>query len=102
MEKYLFVYYGGKMASTPTELKSSMDVWMNWFKSQGKAVVDAGNPTTPGQLISRKGVKALNGKIITGYSVFQAAGLEAAIAIAKTSPQLEGGEIAVYPVMATM
>ncbi len=102
MEKYLFVYYGGKMASTPAELKSSMDAWMNWFKSQGQSVVDAGNPTVPGKVVNKKSVKALTGKIVTGYSIFTADDIEAAIAIAKTSPQMESGEVDIYPIMPTM
>ena len=102
MENYLFVYYGGKMAATPAEQKKSMDAWMNWFKNQGQAVVDAGNPTMPGKLVSKKGEKAIGGKMVTGYSVFKASDLNAAIAIAKTSPQMDGGEIAIYQITKTM
>jgi hypothetical protein len=102
MEKYLFVYYGGEMAATPAEQKKSMDAWMNWFKKQGQAVVDAGNPTMPGKLVNKSGAKAITGKMVTGYSVFQAAGMEGAVAIAKTSPQLVSGEIAIYQIMPTM
>jgi hypothetical protein len=102
MENYLFVYYGGKMAATPAEQKKSMDEWMNWFKNQGSAVVDAGNPTMPGKLVTKKGVKAIGGEMVTGYSIFKAKDMDAAVAIAKTSPQLEGGEIAVYSIMKTM
>jgi hypothetical protein len=102
MEKYLFVYYGGKMAATPAEQKKSMDAWMGWFGKQGKAVVDAGNPTMPGKLVNKSGVKDIAGNKVTGYSVFTAASMDAAVAIAKTSPQLDGGEIAVYSIMPTM
>jgi hypothetical protein len=102
MEKYLFVYYGGKMASTPAAQKKSMDNWMNWFKKNGAAVVDAGNPTMPGKLVNQAGVKPITGKQVTGYSVFTAADLDVAVAIAKTSPQMDGGEIAVYSIMPTM
>jgi hypothetical protein len=102
MEKYLFVYYGGKMAATPAEQKKSMDAWMAWFGKQGKAVVDAGNPTMPGKLVTKSGVKTITDKVVTGYSVFTAANMDAAVAIAKTSPQLDDGEIAVYSIMPTM
>ena len=102
MENYLFVYYGGKMAGTPAEQKKSMDDWMNWFKNQGAAVVDAGNPTMPGKLVTKRGVKLIGGEPVTGYSIFKAKDMDAAVAIAKTSPQMEGGEIAVYSIMKTM
>jgi hypothetical protein len=99
---FLFVYYGGSMGSTPKEQKKLMDAWMKWFASQGKSVVDGGNPTMPGKLVSQSGVKTISGKKVTGYSVFKAENIEAAIAIAKTSPQLDGGEIAVYQIMPAM
>ena len=102
MEKYLFVYYGGKMANTPEEQKKSMDAWMNWFRMQGQAVVDGGNPTKPGKLVSKTGVKGITGKKVTGYSIFKASNLDAAVAIAKTSPQMDGGEIAIYQLMSMM
>ena len=92
----------GRRESNRDSPGKSMDAWMNWFKKQGQAVVDAGNPTMPGKLVSKSGVKAITGKKVTGYSVFQAAGMEGAIAIAKTSPQLVSGEIAVYQIMPTM
>jgi hypothetical protein len=75
---------------------------MSWFKKQGQAVVDAGNPTMPGKLVNKSGVKVITGKKVTGYSVFQAAGMEGAVTIAKTSPQLVSGEIAIYQIMPTM
>lgn len=102
MGNYLFVYYGGKMASTPAELKKSLDTWMNWFKKQEKAVIETGNPTSPGKLVNKRGVKALSGKIVTGYSIFKADNLDEAIAIAKTSPQIDDGEIAIYRIMPTI
>jgi len=102
MGKYLFVYYGGKMAATPAEQKKSMDAWMAWFGKQGKAIVDAGNPTMPGKLVYADGIKNITGKKVTGYSVFSAVNMDAAIDIAKTSPQMDGSEIAIYSIMQTM
>jgi hypothetical protein len=102
MEQYLFVYYGGKMATTPAEQKKSMADWMNWFQKQSKSVIESGNPTMPEKLVGKNGVKVITGKKVTGYSVFKAENLDAAIAIAKTSPQMDGGEIAVYHINPVM
>jgi hypothetical protein len=102
MAKYLFVYYGGKMDATPAAQKKTMDAWINWFTKQGKAVVDSGNPTMPGKLVAKDGVKAITGNMVTGYSIFSADNLDAAVAIAKTSPQMDGGEIAVYNINSVM
>jgi hypothetical protein len=103
MAKFLYVYYGGNMETDPKKQKESMDAWMKWFASLGKAVVDAGNPTMPGKMISKSGAKNISGDPVTGYSIVQAENLEAAIKMAKGSPQLTAkGQIAVYSVMEMM
>jgi hypothetical protein len=56
----------------------------------------------PGKLVNKSGVKAITGKEVTGYSVFKAANIDAAVAIAKSSPQLNSGEIAIYQIMKMM
>jgi len=103
MAKFLYVYYGGKMETDPEKQKESMDAWMKWFGGLGKAVVDAGNPTMPGKMVTKAGSKDISGDSITGYSVVQADSLDAALKIAKGSPQLTaGGQIAVYSIMEMM
>ena len=103
MAKFLLAYYGGKMETDPKKQKESMDAWMKWFKSLGKAVVDAGNPTMPGKMVGKAGAKDITGDAITGYSIVQAENLEAAVKLAKGSPQLPaGGQIAVYNIMEMM
>ena len=100
MPNFLFIYYGGKMAETPEEQKKSMDVWTKWFKVQGQALKDMGAPTMPGKLVVGNSIKSIGRNAVTGYSIFQADNIDAAIAIAKTSPQNKnGGQIAVYQTM---
>jgi len=97
--KFLFVYYGGGIATTPAAQKKSMDAWNAWFAKLGKSVVDPGAPTKPGRMVG-KTVKAITGGMVTGYSVVMADNLEAAAAIAKSSPQItDGGTIGVYEIM---
>ena len=97
MAKYLFVYYGGMMADTPAKQKKSMDAWMGWFGKLGKAVVDGGAPTMPGKIVSSSGTKSTGAKPVTGYSIIQAANLEAAVVMAKGCPSIpEGGQVAIY------
>ncbi len=103
MAKFLYVYYGGAMETDPKKQKESMDAWMKWFAGMGKAVVDAGNPTMPGKILSKRGAKDISGDPITGYSVVQANNLEDALKMAKGSPQLAaGGQIAVYSIAEMM
>ena len=97
MAKYLLVYYGGQMETDPKKQAKSMDAWMKWFGSLGKAVVDGGAPTMPGKIVTATGVKSPGVKPVTGYSIMQAANMDAALKIAKGSPQITaGGQVAVY------
>jgi hypothetical protein len=98
--KFLFVYYGGAMATTPAAQKKSNDMWMAWFKNQGKAIADIGAAVKPGKMVGKTGAKAMTGEMVTGYTVVMADNLDAAVAIAKTSPNvMEGGTIGVYELM---
>ena len=97
--KFLFVYYGGAMSTTPAAIKKSNDMWMAWFTKQGKAIVDMGAAVKPGKMVG-KTARAITGEMVTGYSVVMADTLDAAVAIAKTSPNVaEGGQIGVYEIM---
>jgi hypothetical protein len=103
MAKFLYVYYGGKMETDPEKQKESMDAWMKWFASMGKAVIDAGNPTMGGKILAKSGIKDISGSLITGYSIVQTSDLDKALKMAKDSPQISaGGQIAVYSVMEMM
>ena len=100
MANFLFVYYGGTMSAAPAEQKKSMETWMAWFGKQGKAVVDGGAPTRPGQIVSKSGAKAIGGDPVTGYSIFKADNLDAAVVLAKGSPSIpDGGTVAIYELL---
>jgi len=100
MEKYLFVFYGGKMPTDPKGREQSMAAWMKWFQELGTAVVEMGAPTKPGKLVNAKGVKDAGSKGVDGYSVIQADNMDAAVAFAKKCPIMaEGGEISINTVM---
>ena len=102
MAKYLLVYYGGggEMETDPKLAEKVMATWMKWFSDLGKAVVDAGAPTQPGKIVTKSGVKSVGAKPVAGYTILQAKSLDAAIALAKSHPDIaEGLQIAVYPLM---
>lgn len=101
MAKYLFVYYGGMTATTPAAKKKSMDAWNAWFGKLGKAVIDMGAPTRPGKIVGKGGARDIGADSVTGYTVIKADNLDAAVAMARTGPNItEGGRIAVYEIMA--
>ncbi len=103
MAKYLFAYYGGKQPASKAESDKVMADWMKWFESMGKAVVDAGNPTTPGKMVSGKGLANIGRNPVTGYSIVQAESLDKAVVLAKSCPQIASdGQIAIYEIMPMM
>jgi hypothetical protein len=103
MNKYLLVFYGGKMETDPKKVEKSMAEWNKWYAGMGKAVVDGGNPTIPGKIISKSGVKGIGASPVTGYSILQAGDLDGAVAMAKSCPIIpDGGQVAVYPIMSMM
>jgi hypothetical protein len=89
---YLLVYHGGQMPDTPEEGAKVMETWNAWFASLGDAVVDGGNPVVQVRTIGNNGTVssgALNPA--SGYSVIKADNLDAAVALAKGCPILNGG-----------
>jgi hypothetical protein len=90
----------GMMATTPAEQKKSMDAWMGWFGKLGKAVVDGGAPTKPGEIDSKSGAKAISANPVTGYSIIKADNLDAAVVMARGCPSIaDGGQVAVYELL---
>lgn len=98
--KYLLVYYGGAMASTPEAQAEVMKTWDAWFQVLGKAVVDGGNPFS-GKVKSVSSDGAIGdgpiARIASGYSILEAGSIGEAAKMATGCPVLKsGGQIAVY------
>jgi hypothetical protein len=89
---YLLVYHGGEMPETPEEGAEVLASWNAWFATLGDAVVDGGNPVGQVRTIGNNGTIS-NGALnpATGYSVIKADSLDAAVALAKGCPILNGG-----------
>lgn len=99
--KYVFVYYG-QMAENEAERAAGMKAMAAWFGGLGKAVVDGGNPFTAARTVTPTGAVKPGpiGEMPTGYSIVEAASLDAATEMAKTSPLLHSGrQIAVLEVL---
>lgn len=93
MPKYVFTYHGGNPPASEEEGAKVMDAWMGWFGSLGAAVADAGNPTGASSTVASDGSVSSGGGAnpVTGYSLINADSLDAAVAMAKTCPQLASG-----------
>jgi hypothetical protein len=92
MANFVLLYHGGGMPETPEEGAKVMQAWTNWFAQLGEALVDGGNPVSQVRTITADGsVSSASGHTLTGYSVIKADDLDAAVALAKGCPVLEGG-----------
>jgi hypothetical protein len=93
MAKYLFVYHGGSVPSTPEEGKKVMDAWGAWFGGMGSAVIDGGNPVGKSSTVKSDGSLAAGGGAnpASGYSLIEASSLDDAHKKASKCPILSAG-----------
>jgi hypothetical protein len=97
MSKYVFVYQGGAAADTPAEQEKAMAEWTAWFGTIGGDVLEIGNPFSQGKKVGADGSVGNAALGLGGYSVINAASLDAAAGVAKGCPVLRtGGTVEVY------
>ncbi len=100
MAKYVLLYSGGGMPASEAEQQAVMKAWEAWFSKIGSAVIDQGDPFTPAAKTIAPDGKVSDGPVGTmasGYSIVKADSLDAAVAMAKGCPVLQGGaKITVY------
>ena len=96
MPKYIFAYHGGKMPETPEEGERVMAAWNAWYGAMGAAVVDGGAPVGPSKTVTANGVEDNGGSNpLSGYTLVEAADIDAAVEMAKGCPILEHGTVEV-------
>jgi len=96
MTKFVFAYHGGKMPETEEEGAKLMAAWGAWMEKHAKDFFDQGNPVGMSKTVTADGVLENGGSNpISGYGLVDAADMDAAIAIAKGCPILDGGSIEV-------
>jgi hypothetical protein len=93
MAKYLLVYHGGGMPEGEEAQAKVMAAWGTWFQNLGPALADGGNPISQTRTIAAGGAVSDGGGAnpASGYSLIEADSLDAAVALAKGCPVLEGG-----------
>ncbi len=106
MANFLLLYTGGGMPETQAEQEAVMKAWDAWFGKIGSSLVDGGNPFTPvAKSISSNGAVSDGpvGEMATGYTIIKADSLNAAVAMARECPVLQGGaSITVYETFPVM
>lgn len=91
MANYLLLYHGGSMPETQEETAKVMEAWTGWFGTLDGSVIDQGNPSGPSKTISASGAVSTDASGPSGYSIIKADSLDAAVALAKGCPVLQGG-----------
>jgi hypothetical protein len=102
--RYLILYRGGAQPQSEDEGKAVMAAWMAWFESLGAAVADGGNPAGAAKSVAPDGtVSDGDANDVTGYSILEAASLDAAVAMAQGCPhKTAGGTITVHATFEVM
>jgi len=105
MPRYLLSYHGGGMPETEEEQSASTKAWVAWFDDLGPALVDAGNPVGDTRVVDADGTVSTDTdlELVSGYSLLEAADIDAAVDFARDCPiLLGGGTIEVGEIVPTM
>jgi hypothetical protein len=103
MSKYVFVYHAPMTPAeaappSPQEMEAVMGAWNAWAGKVGDGMVDFGTPLAGGVRVTTDGT-APSEREVAGYSIIEAADLDAALALAQGHPHLAmpgGCEIEVH------
>ena len=107
MGRYIVLYLASvgameQMANaTPEQMQESMTPWLEWAAQCGDGLVDLGAPLGRGQRLSVSGSAASDSGVV-GYSVLEAASMDAAKALLEGHPHLEwtaGCQIDVHEIL---
>jgi len=102
MPKFILAYHGGGMPETEEEGARVMAAWQSWLEGMGAACVDMGNPVGMSRTVYADKIADDGGaNPLSGYSIIEAADMDAACDLAKGCPILEGasGTVEVAPIM---
>ena len=94
MSQFMMVYKGeatDMSAMTEAEVNEVMGKWMVWMNEVGAALINPGAPFGPSTSLIDNG-SAGTAQPATGYSIIEAADLQAAAALADGHPYLSEGK----------
>ena len=101
MSQYIMTYLGGNRPATPEEGKQHFAKYQEWLTSLGDAAVSPANPFKNTSTVNPDGsVTSGSTTSMSGFTIIEAASMEAALSIAKNCPFLEiGGSLEVSELM---
>ncbi len=108
MTKFVYIYHAPMtpaeaMPPTPEQMDAVMQEWGAWAGRVGDDMVDFGTPLAGGVRVSPGGATAPSEREVSGYSIIEAADMDAAIELAKNHPHLNmpgGCEIEIHEAQA--
>ena len=93
MAKFMLIYHGGGRPETPEEGEKVMAAWGAWMQGLGESLIDGGNPAGMSKTVTVSGIEDNGGSNpVSGYSLIDAADMDAALKMAKGCPILNGGQ----------
>ncbi|MEI8332490.1 MAG: hypothetical protein WCH74_01370 [Chloroflexota bacterium] len=93
MAKYLLAFHGGSMPDDPAEQAAALEAWGAWYTSIGAGLIDPGSPVAFARSVASDGSVSDGGGAdpVSGYTLIEAADIDAAVEIASRNPLLGGG-----------
>jgi hypothetical protein len=99
MPKFFLAFRGG-MPKSPEEGQKMMADWNDWMAGLGTRLVDKGAGFGMSRFLTAPGVEGTLAGALSGYSIVEAADIDAALKIAGGNPIFAlGGTIEVAPCM---
>lgn len=103
MTRFVFVYHAPATPAdatppTPEQMEAVMGEWNAWAAKVGDGMVDFGTPLAEGVRVTKDGTSP-SYRDVAGYSIIEAADMDAALELAKAHPHLDmpgGCEIEVH------
>ncbi len=101
MQQYVLTYLGGNQPSTPEEGQQHFARYMDWLTSLGDSAVSPANPLANTHTVGPDGAISTGGTTsMSGFTIIEAASMDAALEAAKSCPFLEiGGSLEVSELM---
>ena len=97
MPQYIISYLGGEQPSSPEEGKKHFAKYKEWLSELGDSAISPANPFKNTMTVNSDGTVTTGSTTsMSGFTVIEAASIEAALSIAKSCPFLDiGGSLEV-------
>lgn len=90
MSEFMITYHGGNVPQTKEEGQKAMAEWKAWATSLGEALTNPGTPVGKTKVLTSKGVSnEPSPNPLMGFSIVEAANIEAALDLIKDCPHLK-------------